>query len=243
MTNSVLTQNNLGGVGPDSGPEEYRISEVGNLNGRILDVVVTEANGLTYRPNLRVRNNNGLNCANLDVGANGVGHDICREGGAMAQINLGSGLRGKRLGEEVTLNYNFVYQDNGAPAVLPGFYISFFDIDQNRNALREKLYMKGFKEALMEPDAEIIVKSESGWTSYTSQKVGKGCDNPTDPKELGVVCGVDQRKRSVTFLFEEASSFQLRFETVCSKGCQEKGQSDGRNFLFAFTGSLSDLCT
>jgi len=244
MAQSTLSVNNLGGVGPDTDkPEEFRLHDVGSHGNRVLDLVITVAPGSDYNPNLRVRNNNGMNCGNLNQGNHNTGHDVCREGGNSAQINLGSGIRGPRLGEEVTLDFSFVYHDTEAPAIIPGFYISFLDIDENRKKrVREKILVKDFDKALVEEGAQIKIGEEDGWTSYMSMVKGFGCDNPVDPQNLGLVCGVDQRNRAVTVTYSERSTFQVRFQTLCSKGCQEKGKSDGRNFLFSFKSSLTDLC-
>lgn len=246
MAQSTLSVNNLGGVGPDTDkPEEFRLHDVGSHSNRVLDLVITVAPGSDYNPNLRLRNNNGMNCGNLNQGNHSTGNDVCREGGNSAQINLGSGIRGPTLGEEVTLDYSFVYHDTEEAAIIPGFYISFLDIDESRNKnVREKIFMKDFDEALVEDGAEIKIgeEDEDGWTSYSSMVEGFGCDNPVDPQNLGVVCGVDQRNRAVTVAYSERSTFQVRFQTVCSTGCQARGKSVGRNFLFSFKSSLTDLC-
>lgn len=246
MPGSRLSVNNLGGVGPDQGvAQEFRLSGVGNMNGMVLDLVITVAPGSDYRPNLRVRNNNGMNCANLGQGNHGTGHEICTHGANSAQINLGSGIRGARLGEETTLNFDFRFAATDQAAEVPGFYITFLDIDQNRQGrVREKLYVRGFQRGLLEVDTDVQEESghDGGWTSFKSMQTGQGCDNPVDPMHLATACGVDQRKRAVTLTYERTSSFQVRFETVCGQHCREGGESDGRNFLFSFKSSLADLC-
>lgn len=221
---------------------------VGNMNGRVLDLVVTVAQGASYRPNLRNRNNNGMNCGNLNQ-QHGTGHQICRNGGKSAQINLGAGMQGKdpnSSGEETTLNYDFRFADNDDAAELPGFYVTFMDMDQSRQGrVREKILAKGFEKQLVEAGADIKVDEavNGDWTSFMSTKEGSGCDNPVDPMSLGMACGVDQRKRAFTLVYERTSSFQIQFQTVCGRRCQDKGQTNGRNFLFSFKSSLTDLCS
>ena len=54
-----MTQNNLGGFGPDSGAEEIRFAGVGEKNGAAMDLVVTDLSG--YDPSNVAQNRvNGL---------------------------------------------------------------------------------------------------------------------------------------------------------------------------------------
>merc|ERR1712181_52402 len=101
---------------------------IGEFGGKSLDLVVTVVPGETYRKNT-VRENNGLNCGNLDQGNHGTGHIMCTEGAHFGQINLGTGFSNNK-GEKVKLKFEF--QASRQPIALPGLYFSYFDLDQNK---------------------------------------------------------------------------------------------------------------
>merc|ERR1712176_1532661 len=75
-----------------------------------------------------------------------------------------------------------------------------------------------------------------------STHIGAGCDNPTDPMELGVIhCknrDVDQKARSFQLTFENKSSLELFFYYEADEG------GNGRNVVFSFNSALSEeYCT
>jgi len=239
---STVTQNNLGGKGPNTADsEELRYHGIGKYNGQVLDLVVTVSSDV-YRP--LNSNNNGLGC--------GILHQACTTVGYYGQINLGAGIR-NGVGETVDLTFTIEIADTKEAVTLPGFYLTILDIDQNKgdggnSKVREVMTVKGYSKAIFDQNNEDIDVQESGSEAKVkSMKLGHGCDNPDDPnnlreikceKKAGAWNVVDQRKRSIMFLFENTASFDVTFETICNK-CPE----DARNFLFAAQSSLVEWCS
>merc|ERR1719210_1634384 len=96
-----LSQNNLGGVGPDSGSEEIRYKHVGNSSGRPFDLVVKAIS--KYQCNDRQRN--GLS-------------------GKYGVINL-------KAGSKTDFRFSFKDSATGAPVVLEAFHFSVLDLDES----------------------------------------------------------------------------------------------------------------
>lgn len=237
LIRSRIMRNNLGGAGPDKGPEEIRYSGLGYLDGRFLDLVVRLAGDSDYRPDPKATN--GFTCR----GSNG---SDCLSGQHFGKINLGLCIR-EGLGETVDVDFSFEHTDEpGTAVVLPGFYFTFADIDRGSSMQDgEKLFVGGFSRDLVEPDNDMLIADEGGGIkSYASIMVGAGCDNPDDPLNLrNVSCfdppsEVNQRRRAVTLIFNHTSSFQARFETLCVGGTRVSG----RNFVFSTKSNLVDLC-
>jgi len=245
---SKLVENNLGGAGPvTTDPQQMRYQGVGTANGKNIDVVVQVAAGAAYRPNNV--SNNGLNCGNSG-GRHGTGHIMCTQGAHFGQINLGANQAGNPLGagkgEETELIFKFVESGTMTPVTIPQFYVSYFDIDQNKgdgsvSKVRERLTVYGVSRALYEPVNDMDITTTGDEVYVKSMSLGKGCDNPEDPFDLKVVAcdgnNVDQRKRTVTFLMKGAAQWKVKYETTCNN-CPP----DGRNFLFGTKSSLVDLC-
>lgn len=131
---------------------------------------------------------------------------------------------------------------------LSGFYITFFDIDQNKGdggaaKVREILTAGGYSKAVYDQtNAEVDFSESGGKLTAKSMKLGHGCDNPLKPDTLKVITceknnKVDQKKRSVLLVFEDTSSVDISFETVCNN-CPK----DGRNFIFAFRSQMNEDC-
>jgi len=255
-----VTVNNLGGTGPDRNvAEEMRYSGVGLFNGRSLDFVVRVKPGQTYIKNT-VRQNNGMVCENRDPGD--AVHLMCPTGGWYAQINLAAGARrakGKLVGERVEFEFSVEYTDNKKPALLPGFVVTFFDIDQNKgngpnSKVREYIEVSGWKKAVYDKtnsEAEFTVVGNT--LKAKSMKFGIGCDNPDDPIALRVIknCDkkkpntADQSKRAMMLTYENTQKFDVVYETSCANcGFKQGGKTlpDGRNFLFGFKSALINQC-
>lgn len=199
-----MTVNNLGGHGPGEGAQEMRFGGVATVDGVVVDLVVTSIGPYTA----------------AKVKANGVK-------GSLVNLNV-------KVGSAVDLRFKFVDPVSGKKVKLEHFYFSFFDIDQGKKT-REVLTVKGYRRYLMRNDDDEIV-SGSGSTSavevgtggnFSSKQGGVGSDNPRDPKILTTL----QQRRSVTFLFRNKNSFDVRFEVVGTG-------NTGRNMLFGSTSSL-----
>lgn len=224
---STLSENNLDGSGP--GPQEMRCQGIGAVSGQSIDLVIKVKEGSAYRP--------------LGGAPTGLVGDFVK-------IGLGAGLTAygrEGMGEETTLTFSFQATGTTQEIVLPAFYFTFADLDQykddNLAQVREKMRASGFQNMLLEPVNDMLVTQNSAddvWLG--SRKWGAGCDNPDDPMNLRVVdCSaagaVDQRKRAITFLYKDRSSFEVTIGNDCN-GCK----NGARNFLFAAKSSLANLC-
>ena len=99
-----VVQNNLGGVGPDSGDEEIVYQNVYVLPNASVDLVVTATT--PYNPK-NAKDNNGVN-------------------GAVGSINMAGG-------ENTTFLFKFVDSSNHSkPVTLKTLYMSFYDLDNDR---------------------------------------------------------------------------------------------------------------
>jgi hypothetical protein len=220
---STLTHRNLAGKGPDVGAENMRYSNVGHrmlrqgdeVQSKPFDLVVTASANYEYKS----QNRSGLS-------------------GSFGIVNL-------KVPSSVELTFSFEDQQTREPVVLEAFHFSFFDIDQSKIA-GEQMVIDGFENYTLDPQTEVVAERVAeGKTCFKSTRFGSACDNPKEPLQLGEVnCQgriVDQKKRAVTFLFSNRSSFDVSLEATVSKPCR-KGRCSGRNFIFAGSSSLSTTC-
>lgn len=246
---STVTQNNLGGSGPDAGAEELRFSGIGIYQGASLDIVVRVKAGADYRTNDENQEVNGMLCVDeVDPSGN---PQMCSEKGSIGQINLCAGCRGNTVGEQTEVSMTIERTDTKTAIALPGFYISFFDIDMKVNPgglrCRELISVSGYSKAVYdETNTEAKFVEVGNTLTATSTKAGATCDNPKDIRTLttieceenNVIYKVDQSLRSVMFLFRDTSSFDVHLETIIPT----KTKQIGRNFLFAFKSGKVDDC-
>jgi len=218
---SGVAQNNLGGRGPDSGDEEIRYQRVGMRppGSRPFDLVV------------RAKGSYESNAAHFKNGLHG----------SFGLVNIDAP-------SDASLIFSFEDSQTREPVVLDKFHFTFFDIDQSRKEdvpwfTQEQLFVDGFASYTLVPDTEVAVaKGHGEGALFSSTKYGNGCDNPKDPMKLGnVTCPndhvVDQRKRSVTFRFENTSVFNAKISATC-----QKHNCSPRNFLFAGSSSIAWGC-
>lgn len=211
---------NLGGLGPDAGAANMRYHRVGSVKKetgaqpKAFDLVV-EATG-PYQFNRQ--NRNGL------AGSYGI-------------VNLKSKTK-------ANLQFRFEDSESGEPVKLEAFHFSLFDLDHS-GGTQERATVHNFTRYVLDPETEVLTSGVSDNTAtFESTQRGAGCDNPADPLKLGIVtCKgrvVNQRKRSVSFLFEGVSSFKIDLEVT---GKRKRCWATGRNFLFAGSSSLMKTCS
>lgn len=138
-------------------------------------------------------------------------------------------------GNSVDLTISFQKATDQSPLTLNSFLFSVHDIDQFNSQMKEKIYITGFTgNVIVANGTEVNVQTEGdGRTSLTSRQNGVAADDPTDPLRLAVVGGVDQRKRSAAFLFENVDSITLTFEVICDNCAATTTGEIGRTFLFS----------
>jgi len=152
MNTLSLTQNNLGGVGPDTGAEEMRFGNAAVINGRAVDLVITTDGDFPTHKASR----NGLN-------------------GKFGQINL-------KCKRSVKLDFQAVDTETGEPVNLDMVTISWYDIDEGKKGKgRSTVSTCGATGAITSSNSELTVRKLGGCPQVTSSTPGTAKDNPTDP--------------------------------------------------------------
>ena len=118
-----VNHSNLGGVGPDSGREELRFSRIGTYNGEPFDLSITVLN--TTLLAATVADILGFAFSDPAYTPANSANNGCA--GKFGQVNL-------RLGYSVTLLFQFRHHTTDEPVILPGFSLTFYDIDASAAA-------------------------------------------------------------------------------------------------------------
>jgi len=226
---STLTQNNLGGLGPDSGAQEIRYTNVGKVKeGSVADLVITAGTG--YKSSAPQTN-----------GKSGGGN------GKFGTINVLGGT-------SVEVTFSFMLTGTNTLIELGEVSFSVLDVDQSFSGkMLERVYASDYRAFVIDKSgADIdIERVPDGRTLFMSKMHGNGCDNPKDPNTLGdVTCTyddgektIDQRKRAFMLNFKKVSSFKVTLLVTCVHPVT--GNTDcksGRNFLFAGNSFLDERC-
>ena len=167
---SVILSNNLGGLGPNfDDPEELRYAAVTQFDGRDVDLVVAIQEGKE---------------AHYSVADNYAQYQGTWE--MFGQINV-------RDNSTAFLQFQFVDSVTGDAVVLNKFYVTIFDIDENRKDNRHKealcvdadqfdAYVVPESTHLAIEDQAVACDGSPGAsTIFRSTEPGFECDNPTDP--------------------------------------------------------------
>lgn len=154
LTNVV--QSNLGGLGPDGGPEEIRYKNAIDLDGRMLDVVLTAVN--KYKTSKASKN-----------GKSGIGF------GAITMATESS----------TNFKFSFVDAGTGEPAAVKDLALTFYDLDQGRNGRQqETITACNAGEVYTTSDTELEASTIGSCRSFSSAVRGSAKDNPQRPDEL-----------------------------------------------------------
>jgi hypothetical protein len=155
MNTLTVTQNNLGGVGPDEGAEEIRYSKAAVVNGRAVDLVLsTDGDFKTHKAS---KNGNS---------------------GPFGVLNV-------KCGTSVTVNMKVVDTENGQPVTLDTVALTWYDLDEGKKEKgRATVTACGSTGAIVSENTELTVKREGDCSSSTSSVAGTGKDNPTSPHQL-----------------------------------------------------------
>ena len=240
--NGEPAQNNLGGLGPDSGVEELRFKGVGQFNGSSIDMVFT--NTSAYRGYF-----NGAS-----VNDDGIAFNGCEKKRQIATIGI-------NYGSDTGFLLEFRDSTTNKIVILPGFYFSMLDIDGYEKSA-EKLVIDGYASYVVTSPSNVIVGEGDCPTTFEScqpkptDPVAKQC---TVPSHQGASCpnatreGCDQatqnprwpeglsdyqKARSVTFYFQNTGS--VPFRLVVGEGVHQR--RSGRRFFFAGSSGLVARC-
>jgi len=154
MNTRTLTQNNLGGAGPDTGAEELRYSKAANVNGQSVDLVVTARGGYSAgKPSAT-----GIN-------------------GAFGSINV-------KCNTEVTLLFKAVDSETGDAVTLDNFALTWYDIDEGKKGKGRSTVTGCGDGLLISSSTELTVAQLGSCWTATSSVAGSKADNPSDPFTL-----------------------------------------------------------
>jgi hypothetical protein len=158
MNTLTVSQNNLGGVGPDDGAEEIRYSNAAVVNGRKVDLVLTTDGSFST-------------------------HKASKNGNSGP-----FGLLNVKCGTSVTVNMKVVDSENGQPVTLDTVALTWYDLDEGKKEKgRATVTACGSTGAIVSENTELTVKREGDCSSSTSSVPGTGKDNPTSPHQLNSV--------------------------------------------------------
>lgn len=240
LAGATVTTNNLGGVGPDSDPDEImKIENIGVFNGNSLDIVLSINDNFTYDA---VNNRNGLLCE-LNSNQKPIASNTCGDDYKFGQINLKSN-------RTTTVVFKIVDHVTGDPVTLPAFVFSIFDVDKGGKT--DEIYaVKGWESVVFvdNPNMDITTDaSQEPVLCNTSDNClvakatedGGGCNNPTSPMDLSIPpdCDADVEIITTSFMliFENTDTFEVYMDYPSTK------TSGARNMLWAFTSELSEEC-
>jgi len=158
MNTLTVTQNNLGGVGPDSGDEEIRYSNAAVINGKAVDLVLTtDGEFKTSKPS-----------KNGNAGAFGV-------------LNV-------KCGTSMTVTMKAVDSETGGPVMLDAVALTWYDLDEGKKQKgRATVTTCGSTGAIVSENSELTLVREGDCSSATSSVAGTGKDNPKSPHSLDSV--------------------------------------------------------
>lgn len=153
---SNVVQNNLGGIGPDSGAEEIRYKHAIDLDGKKVDVVLTAQDA--YKTPKSSKN-----------GYSGTGF----------------GRFTMKTKTSTNFKFSLVDSATDAPVAVKDLALTFYDLDQaKKNKQQETVSACGAQEVYTTSDTELIHTASGTCHSFTSTTRGTGKDNPAKPDEL-----------------------------------------------------------
>jgi len=181
---SVMTENNLGGEGPSTGPQEMRYSRVGTSDtGVTFDLVVTSVTAY--------KRYGGAN-------ANGV-----RNGFGIISLNPPTGA-----GMTTDFKFSFVQPGTNTPVELSEVHMAIYDLDGATPNGIEIASSKGYRGYVTDINPSVVAsRLDDGRTKFSSSGIVNDIPNPTDPNSLTP----QQRANSVMYFYTDVSGFDLSF--------------------------------
>ena len=126
-------QNNLGGLGPDSGAQEIRYARIAILNGALVDLVVRAVSAYTS--------------------ASASARNGCNTGNNQGQIHVNS---------DTSVKLEFSFQSGGNPVTMPAFQFSILDADQFHSGQAiEAVTATGYTRYMLSDPTEITVSGNT----------------------------------------------------------------------------------
>lgn len=195
---------NLGGFGPDDGPEQLRVMEVGNIvdfdgveTDQKFDLVIETLSGYMGKS----EENGVIDC--------------------IGKINV-------IAMSEVDLLVSLVYTGTSEPIPPTGnFFFTIYDMDQTEHVQKSFTVHSDITEYVLGPNSEVLVSDDLGFgTTFTSSTKGSTDDHPTDLNALTDI----QKSRAVTLYFTHANEFEFTMRAPSTaEGKKAKGT---QTFMF-----------
>jgi len=209
---ATVTQNNLGGWGPDTGEQKivYKNVGVGGTGGNQFSINMVVTNTSTYTPNAPHRNGK----------------------------TAGFGYINVKCGSKVNLKFEFINSNNGKLISFDQLYLSFLELDTgNKEQVKEYVeFGPGIEEYYLSPDTQLIQTNFSnGGYKWLATEAGSGNTNPKSPLTLTPV----QEAQAVTLRFGNVNPINLLVGTTPRDNGQCQNGT-GRNLMFGFESTL--LC-
>jgi len=219
---STVTENKL----HDGNGGVLRYENIGFVNDRPIDFVVSVVDGTTYGTTKALERNGKAN--------------------QFGSINVMELKDDKLINGEANLEFClYDHEKRNELVTAKSFRFSIYDVDERNaaaNGIKEKITMDAtqIKDFILYPnpeESEIELSCEDGSTLlpcdigvrtiFHSTTKGTGGDNPKDPNDLDEV----QKKRSIVYSFKDTSCFTMTLSHYCPVDlCQWYG---GGNFLFS----------
>jgi len=219
LQNAQVTRSNLGNLGPDSGAEEFRISNAGvSDTGVPFDLVITA----TGEYNSKYPHYNGIyDFGTINIGPPGMANDD-----------------GTTFSGNVDFKFSFFEAGNSTPLVLSEVHLSLFDLDgRSEDWGMETASSKGYKGYVTDTDPEIMAsRLPDGRTQFTASGRLNNLPNPDSPSTLTY----EQRRNSVMYFYADVSSFEISFGVDNAPSWSSAG--NGRYMFFEGASSLDDRC-
>jgi hypothetical protein len=212
-----LVRSNLGGLGPDTGAEEFRVRNAGvSDKAEAFDLVITTLG--TYAA--KYPQYNGL--------YNGFG-----------AINIAPpGWPDASFDGSVEFRFSFYEAGTDTPLELSEAHLAIFDLDGTSSDWGiEFASSKAYRGYVTDMNPNIAAtRLPDGRTQFVAQGTSNNLANPTTPDTLTD----EQRRNSVMYFYTNTSSFDLTFGVTDAPTSSAAG--NGRYLFFAGTSSLNDRC-
>jgi len=219
LPNGQISRSNLGGLGPDTGAEEFRIDNAGvSDKEEPFDLVITAISPY----NAKFPQYNGIyGFGVVNVGPPGM---------TMADGSTFSGI--------VDFKFSFFEAGTSTPLVLSEVHLAIFDLDGTADDWGiETASSKGYKGYVTDTAPDITAaRLPDGRTQFVGAGTANNLANPSSPQTLTP----EQRRNSVMYFYTDVSSFELSFGVEQAPAGSSAG--NGRYLFFAGESSLNDRC-
>jgi len=186
---SNLVHNNLGGIGPDGGPQQMRFGRVCNVQGQDVDLVL-----MTISP-YRGRSQIGTGPANGLYGGTGL-------------ITVGRG-------SQVTVRFAFVRSGTDQFTRVGSFVITILDVDSNRSGYESVLAFSPRADPIndvLAQDSHLTRESVIGGVNYTSSS--PYVSEARDPLRLTP----EQQRAAVGLFYTNVNFADFTFSAISADG-------------------------